>query len=162
MLETYLMMTFLVILLIHQKKALSSIKNGKNRGKLRHKWTYERVDKESDETINKKYVEYKQSELNDKGEKTTKALGKHAVNLYSTGISRFAKIKDVKKLRQDIENDPIIKDQVADLGCLLVCTLSNFVAPVLIAAHTANYLDFGNESEDEGNESERPENLILA
>ena len=27
-------------------------------------------------------------------------------------------IKDVKKLQQDIENDPIIKDQMAGLGCL--------------------------------------------
>ena len=28
------------------------------------------------------------------------------------------KIRDVKKLRQDIENDPIIKDQMANLVCL--------------------------------------------
>ena len=35
----------------------------------------------------KKYVEYKQRELNEKGEKTGKALGKHVINLYSTGIS---------------------------------------------------------------------------
>ena len=41
--------------------------------------------------------------------KTGKALGKHVINLYSTGISWWLKIKDVKKLRQDIENDPIIK-----------------------------------------------------
>ena len=26
---------------------------------LGHKWTHERVDKENDENINKKYVEYK-------------------------------------------------------------------------------------------------------
>ena len=68
------------------------------------------MDKASDETINKKYAEYKQHELNEKGEKTGKALGKHIINLYSTGISRWLKIKDVKKLRQDIENDPIIKN----------------------------------------------------
>ena len=59
--------------------------------------------------LTKKYIEYKQRELNEKGEKTGKALGKHVVNLYSTGISRFVKIRDIKKLRQDIENDPIIK-----------------------------------------------------
>ena len=116
--------------------------------------TYERVDKASDETINKKYTKYIHRELNEKGEKTGKALGKHVINLYSTGISRWLKIKDVKKLCQDIENDPIIKDQMTDLGCLFVCTFGNYLAPVLIAAHTTNNLDFGDEQghEDEGYE----------
>ena len=41
--------------------------------------------------------------------KTEKALGKHVINLYSSGISGMVKIKDVHKLQQDIENDPIIK-----------------------------------------------------
>ena len=112
------------------------------------------MDKASDETINKKYTEYIHRELNEKGEKTGKALGKHVINLYSTGISRWLKIKDVKKLCQDIENDPIIKDQMTDLGCLFACTFGNYLAPVLIAAHTANNLDFGDEQghEDEGYE----------
>ena len=131
-----------------QHKKRKQLKSLIDRGKLGHKWTHERVDKESDETINKKYVQYKQRELNEKGEKTAKALGKHVINLYFTGISRFVKIKDVKKLRQEIENDPAIKDQMADLGCLLVCTLGNFLAPVLIAVHTANNLDFGDESKN--------------
>ena len=56
-------------------------------------------------------------------------------------------MKNVKKLRQDIEDDPIIKDQMADLGCLFVCTFGNYLAPVLIASHTANNLDFGDEPE---------------
>ena len=109
------------------------------------KWTHEKVDKACDETINKTYAEYKQAELNEKGEKTGKSLGKHVINLYSTGISRVLKIGDVKKLQQDIENDPIIKDQMANLGCLLMCTFGNFLAPVLVAAHTVNNLDLGDE-----------------
>ena len=63
------------------------------------------------------------------------------------------KIRDVKKLQQDIEDDPIIKDQMAGLGCLFVCTFGNFLAPVLIAVHTANNLDLGDGPEDEGYES---------
>ena len=78
------------------------------------------MDQASDKIINKTYAEYKQRELNEKGEKTGKALGKHVINLYSTRTSRWLKIKDVKKLQQDIENDPIIKDQMANLGCLCV------------------------------------------
>ena len=76
-------------------------------------------------------------------------MGKHVINLYSTGISPWVKIKDVHKLRQDIENDLIIKDQMAGLGCLLVCTFGNFLAHVLVAAHTVNNLDLGNELENE-------------
>ena len=65
-------------------------------------------------------------------------MGRHVIILYSTGISKWLKIKDVNKLRQYIENDPIIKDQMANLGGLFVCTFGNYLAPVLIAAHTAN------------------------
>ena len=112
------------------------------------------MDKPSDETINKTYAEYKQRKLNKKGEKAGKALGKHVINLYSTRISRWIKIKKVKKLPQDIENNSIIKDQMAGLGCLFVCTFGNFLASVLIAAHTANNQDFRDETEDEGYKSD--------
>ena len=105
------------------------------------------MDKASDGTINKIYVEYRQHEVNEKGEKTGKALGKHVINLYSIGISRWLKIKDIKKLHQDIENDPVIKDQMANLGCLFVCTFGNYLAPVFIAAHTASNVDFGDKND---------------
>ena len=116
-----------------------------------HKWTHESVDKASNEIINKTYAEYKQLELNKKGEKTGKALGKHVINLYSTGISQRVKIRSVYKLQQDIENDRIIKDQMVSLGCLLVCMFRNFLAHVIVAAYTVNNVDFGSEpEEDEG------------
>ena len=57
----------------------------------------------------------------------------------------MVKIKDVHKLQQDNENDPIIKDRMTNLSCLLVCTFGNFLASNLIAAHTANNVDFSNE-----------------
>ena len=60
----------------------------------------------------------------------------------------------LKKLRQDIENDPIIEDQIAGLGCLFVCMFGDYLAPILIAAYTANNLDFGDEPENEDYESE--------
>ena len=142
---------------IEQHKKRECLKSVIDKGKahlLGHKWTHGRVDKASDEIINKTYAEYKQRELNEKGEKNGKALGKHVINLYSIGISRWLKIKDAKKLRQDIENDPIIKDQMANLGCLFVCTFGDYLAHVLIAAHTANNLDSGDELENESCESE--------
>ena len=47
---------------------------------------------------NKVYTEYKQRELNGKGKKTGKALGKHAISLNSSGIPQLVQIRDVKKL----------------------------------------------------------------
>ena len=86
---------------IEQHKKRECLKSVIDKGKahlLGHKWTHGRVDKASDEIINKTYAEYKQRKLNEKGEKTGKALGKHVINLHSTGISRRLEIKDVKKL----------------------------------------------------------------
>ena len=95
-------------------------------------------------------------ELNEKSEKTGEALGKYVINSYSTGIFRFVKIRDVKKL-QEIKDDLIIKDQMANLGCLLVCTFGNFLAPILIAAHTVSNVDFSNEPERPATQHEQNE-----
>ena len=130
---------------------------------LGHKWTHGRVGKTSDEIINKTYAAYKQRELNEKGEKSGKALGKNVINLYSTGVSRLLKVKDVQKLRQDIENYPIIKDQMANLGYLLVRNFGDFLAPSLVAAYRVNNVYHGDEQghENEGYEGEEPQNLAL-
>ena len=123
---------------VEQHRKPECLKSAISKGKIlggKKQWTHEKFEKASDETINKTYAEYRQRELNEKGEKTGKAFGKHVISLYSTGISQVVKIKDVKKLQQDIENDPTIEDQMANLGCLLVCTFGNFLASVLVAAH---------------------------
>ena len=60
---------------IEQHKKREELKSVIDKGRLGHKWTHERVDKASDEIINKTYAEYKQRELNEKGEKTGKTLG---------------------------------------------------------------------------------------
>ena len=141
---------------IEQHKKRECLKSFIDRGKAYlsgSKWIQERLDKASDETINKTFALYKQHELNKKGEKTAKALGKHVIKLYSNGISRFVKIRDVKKLRQDIKDDPLIKDQMTCLGCFLLYTLDDYLTPVLVAAHTLNNLDCGAEPDSEDYES---------
>ena len=74
---------------IEQHKKREELTSVIDKGKLGHKWRHRRVDKASDETINKTYAEYKQHKLNEKGEKTEKALGKHVINLYSTTLPAF-------------------------------------------------------------------------
>ena len=59
----------------------------------------------------------------------------------------MVKIRGVHKLCQEIENDPIIEEQMAGLGFLLVCTLGNLLASVLVLVHTINNLDLGNKNE---------------
>lgn len=111
------------------------------------------VDKASNEAINETYAEYKQRQLN---EKTGRAIGKHVIRLYSTSLSQVPKIGDVKTLQQNIENDPIIKDQMSNLGCLLVCTFDYFLVRVSVAAHIVNTLGLRHEQsvENKGYESD--------
>ena len=57
---------------IDQHKKREELKSVIDKGKahlLGHEWTHERVDKASDKIINKTYADYKQRELNKKGEK---------------------------------------------------------------------------------------------
>ena len=45
---------------------------------------------------------------------------------------------------------------MANLSCFLVPVLDDYLAPVLLGAHTVNNLDFGDEPENEDYESEGP------
>ena len=86
----------------------------------------------NDEDIDKIYCEYKQCEIQQKAEVIGKSVGKHVINLYSRRVNRFFPIKNVERLRQDIENDIVIKDRMADLGAFLVCTLGPFLAHFML------------------------------
>ena len=76
--------------------------------------------------------------------------------MYSSGISQFVKIRDVKKLWQDIEDNPVIEDQMAALGCLLVYTFGDYLGGILVAVYTVNNLEHDDELENEGYESKGP------
>ena len=84
---------------IAQHKKRECLKDVIDKGKaylLGHKWTHGRVDKASDETINKTCAEYKQRELNEKVEETGKALGKQAINCILLGFLNGLKSKMLK------------------------------------------------------------------
>ena len=61
--------------------------------------------------------------------------------MHLTGLSHVVKMRDVHKSQQDIKTDPIIKDQMENLGCLLAFSFGNFLAHVLVASHTVNSLN---------------------
>ena len=79
-----------------QEYLKSAISKGKELGGKKQ-WTHEKVDKASDENTNKTYAQYKQRKLNENGEKTEKALDKHVISLYSTGIFQVFKMSDTKE-----------------------------------------------------------------
>ena len=85
------------------------------------------------------YNIYMQQQTQVKGEMTGKAMGGHLIKLYSNGVSKVLKIDDIEQLCRDIDEDPIIKDSMADIGALMVSTFGKWLSPVLIACHTANH-----------------------
>ena len=106
-------------------------------------WKHKKLDKASNKTIKKAYVEYEQHELNAKGGNSGKSLGKPVISMDLTGMSQVVKIRDVQKLQYDFENDPVVTDQMDSLGCLLGCIFCNFLALALVDLHTVNILNLG-------------------
>ena len=112
-------------------------------------WTIKRISKTPGTVINKIYIDYEQREKRQKAVKTGQALGTHVTNLYSNGVSKLLNIDCVEGLRKDIENDPIIKDSMADIGALMVGTFGRLLAPILVACHTANHAVMSKKQIDE-------------
>ena len=109
--------------------------------KLRGKkpWAVELIDQASNEEVEKLHSKYTQKELQHKGEKTGKTMGKHLIKIYSNGVSKVFRIEDMEQLRKDIDEDPIIKDSMADIGALMVSTFGKWLSSILIACHMANH-----------------------
>ena len=63
------------------------------------------------------------------------------ITLHSTGIYPVVKIKGEHKLQHDFT----IRDQMANLGRLLVCPFGNIVETILVAVHTVYDLDLDNK-----------------
>ena len=112
-------------------------------------WTIKRISKTPETVINKIYIDYEQREIRQKAVKTGQALGIHITKLYSNGVSKVLNLDSVENLRKDIENDPIIKDSMADIGALMVGTFGRLLAPILVACHTANHAVMSKKQVDE-------------
>ena len=67
-------------------------------------------------------------------------------------LKEFLGLLKLGALREEIKDDPIIQDQMINLGCLSVCALADYLAPVLVGVHILNKLDLGDEPENEGYE----------
>ena len=100
--------------------------------------TVDRIKKVSDTGIDKLKSHFVQAAAKLEVERTGKTVSKHVVNLYSTGVSKIVKIDNIDQLREDIDEDPIIRDSMAEVGALLVETFGRYLAPLLVLAHTVN------------------------
>ena len=123
-------------------------------------WTIARIKKAPDAVIEKLKNQFVQNEIKHKAQNTGKAVSKHVVNLYSTGVSRFLKIDSIEQLRQDIDDDPIIKDSMAEVGALLVSAFGPWLSPLLVVAHTANRCQ-GLQSSSETLENSESGELVI-
>ena len=118
-------------------------------------WTVELIDQASNEEVEKLHSKYFQKDLQHKGEKTGKAMGKHMINIYANGVSKVLRIDDIEQLRKDIEEDPFIKDSMTEVGALMISTFGKCMSPILMACHTANHTqgfmttDYAQESDEE-------------
>ena len=63
-------------------------------------WTVELIDQASNEEVEKLLSKYTQKELQHKGEKTGKAMGKHLIKIYSNELSKVLRIDDMEQLRK--------------------------------------------------------------
>ena len=65
-------------------------------------------------------------------------------------------------MKQDVENDPIHRDQMVNKGRLLVCIIGNFLTLVLVVAYTFNKLDLDNKDENyEIDKTNRHQKILL-
>ena len=60
-------------------------------------WTVEFIDQASNEKVEKLHSKYTQKDLQHKGEKTGKAMGKHLINIYANGVSKVLRIDDMEQ-----------------------------------------------------------------
>ena len=59
-------------------------------------WTVELIDQASNKEMEKLHYKYTQKELQHKGEKTAKALGKHLIKIHLNGVSKVLRIDDME------------------------------------------------------------------
>lgn len=124
---------------IDKRQALKDVIRRGQKHLLPKKCTETSLDKASPEVIEKIHNEYVQRELQEKGEKTAKALSSQAISMYAKVVGSVVSIDSAEGLRADIEEDPIIKDSMADLGILVYSAFGRFLTPLLVVAHTVHH-----------------------
>ena len=130
-----------------QRKKSKTLKDAIQYGKAhllpgkKGKWSSAKIDKKTDEEIEMLYNLYMQWQTKLKGEMTGRAMRRHFINLYLNGVSKVLKIDDIDQLQREIDEDPIIKDSMANIGALMVTTFGKWLSPVLIACHAANHTE---------------------
>ena len=104
-------------------------------------WSTENIDRKTDEEVEKLYNMYVQWQREVKSEMTGRAMGRHLINLYSNWVRKVLKIDDIEQLCRNINENPITKDSMADIGILMVSTFGKWLLPIVVACHTANHTE---------------------
>ena len=97
------------------------------------------------EQIEKLYCKY-EARL---GSTMTKTLGNSFINLYVLGVSRYFKIKDTPKLKQNLNDDPFLNNALNNACCELYYKYGMYLAPFTTLLTTAQSIDFSEEEEEQ-------------
>ena len=97
------------------------------------------IERKTDQDVEKLYNMYMQRGTQVKCEMAGGVMSMQKLKLYLGGISKVLKIDDKKELRRENDENPIIKDNMAYTGPLILCTFGPWLPLILIGCHTASH-----------------------
>ena len=108
---------------------------GNSKVYLGKNYTEKKLNKLSQEEINKLFVVYE----NNLSAQMTKSLGKSIINIYSTVACSLLKIENPKELSDDLESDPFLNKALQRFTCNLYYRFGSLLAPVSVGIITSRH-----------------------
>ena len=118
-----------------KQKILECIACGNSKVYLGKNYTEKRINKLSQEDINKLFVVYE----NNLSAQMAKSLGKSIINIYSTVACSLLKIENPKELSDDLESDPFLNKALQRFTCSLYYRFGSLLAPVSVGIITSRH-----------------------
>ena len=118
-----------------KQKILECIASGNSKVYLGKNYTEKRINKLSQEDINKLFVVYE----NNLSAQMAKSLGKSIINIYSTVACSLLKIENQNELSDDLESDPFLNKALQRFTCSLYYRFGSLLAPVSVGIITSRH-----------------------
>ena len=131
-----------------RQKLLECVLTGNSKLYLGKVYTEERVNKLSDEEVDKLLSNY-EAKLSGQ---MVKSLGKSIINMYSIGACAALGISNQDALSEDLENDPFLNSALQRFTCELYYRFGSFLAPLSSGLITSrHYLSNKNGGSNDDN-----------
>ena len=120
---------------VKSRKILECIACGNSKVYLGKNYTDKKINKLSQEDINKLFVVYE----NNLSAQMAKSLGRSIINIYSTVACSLLKIENPKELSEDLEADPFLNKALQRFTCSLYYRFGSLLAPVSVGIITSRH-----------------------